>query len=125
LKQSLSLHAGPIRAIFKEAFEAAGLPASNPHSFRHALTVLGERTCKTPEEFKAWSQNLGHEQVLTTFGSYGEVAAHRQAEIMKALGAPKVRRDELRELVDRLAEVARRNTDEEGDKEARGTPAHH
>jgi hypothetical protein len=41
--------------------------AFNPHSFRHALAMLGERTCKTPEEFKAWSQNLSREQVLTTF----------------------------------------------------------
>ena len=29
-------------------------------------------SCKTPEEYKAWSQNLGHEGVLTTFCSYGE-----------------------------------------------------
>ena len=64
---------------------------------------------------------MGHEQVLTTFGSYGEVAPYRQAEIMKALGAPRVRSDELRELADRLAEVARREIDEErGDKAGRG-----
>jgi hypothetical protein len=42
------------------------------------LSQLGERLCRTPEEFKAWSQNLGHEQVLTTFSSYGQVAAERQ-----------------------------------------------
>jgi integrase len=64
-------NAGPIRAIFKEAFEAAGLPGFNPHSFRHALALLGECRCKTPEEFKAWSQNLGHEQVLTTLQAMG------------------------------------------------------
>jgi integrase/recombinase XerD len=46
---------------------------------------LGERICKTPEEFKAWSQNLGHEQVLTTFFSYGEVAEQRQSEIIQNL----------------------------------------
>ena len=40
-------------------------------------------TCKTPEEFKAWSQNLGHEKVLTTFTSYGAVAAHRQAVLIR------------------------------------------
>src|SRR5258708_1625875 len=34
---------------------------------------------------KAWSQNLGHESVLTTFSSYGDVARHRQAEIIRAL----------------------------------------
>src|SRR5262249_10880280 len=58
-------NAGPIRKIFKQAFTNAGLPAFNPHSFRNALTMLGQQICKTPEDFKAWSQNLGHEQVLT------------------------------------------------------------
>ncbi len=42
--------------------------------------------CRTPEEFKAWSQNLGHETVLTTFSSYGEVARERQAKLMRQLG---------------------------------------
>ena len=46
---------------------------------------LGERVCRTPEEFKAWSQGLGNEQVLTTFTSYGVVSSERQAEIMTAL----------------------------------------
>ena len=78
--------AGPIRAIFKYAFAAAGLPYFNPHSFRKTLALLGGQICKTPEEYKAWSQNLGHENVLTTFSSYGDVARHRQAEIIRALG---------------------------------------
>ena len=78
--------AGPMRTIFKEAFAAAGLPYHNPHSFRKTLALLGGRMCKSPEEYKAWSQNLGHESVLTTFSSYGDVAGHRQAEIIRALG---------------------------------------
>jgi integrase len=73
---------GPIRKIFKDAFAAAGLPYFNPHSFRKTLTLLGEQRCQTPEQFKAWSQNLGHEHVLTTFTSYGAVSAYRQSEIM-------------------------------------------
>ncbi len=77
--------AGPIRKIFKTAFENAGLPYYHPHSFRKTIAVLGEKTCRTPEEFKAWSQNLSHEHVLTTFISYGEVASYRQAEIMEEL----------------------------------------
>src|SRR5262249_43967581 len=79
--------AGPIRTIFKAAFAAAGLPYFNPHSFRKTLALLGGRMCKCAEEYKAWSQNLGHESVLTTFSSYGDVARHRQAEIIRALGA--------------------------------------
>ena len=78
--------AAPIRKIFKEAFTKAGLPYFNPHSFRRTLAQLGERLCHTPEEFKAWSQNLGHETVLTTFSSYGEVARDRQAKLIRQLG---------------------------------------
>ncbi|MEP0234583.1 MAG: tyrosine-type recombinase/integrase [Parasphingorhabdus sp.] len=86
LSRSHWSNAGPIRKIFRQAFEGAGLPYFNPHSFRKTLALIGERQCRTPEEFKAWSQNLGHEHVLTTFTSYGEVSSHRQAEILGSLG---------------------------------------
>lgn len=81
-------NATPIRTIFKNAFIAAGLPYFNPHSFRNTLVKLGQEICKSPEEFKAWSQNLGHEKVLTTFLSYGEVACPRQGEIIRDLAKP-------------------------------------
>jgi integrase len=83
--------AGPIRAIFKGAFAAAGLAYFNPHSFRKTLVLLGGKSCKSPEEYKAWSQNLGHEDVLTTFSSYGEIERHRQGEIIRALGTSEQR----------------------------------
>ena len=38
-----------------------------------------------PEEYKAFSQNIGHEDVLTTFTSYGEVPLERQAAIIRSL----------------------------------------
>ena len=79
-------NASPIRGIFREAFEAADLPYFNPHSFRNALTTLGQQLCQTPEHLKAWSQNFGHEDVLTTLYSYGEVQQHRQGEIIQQLG---------------------------------------
>jgi integrase len=78
-------NAGPIRAVFKEAFKAVGLPYFNPHSFRKTLALLGGELCQTPEQYKAWSQNLGHEHVLTTFTSYGNVSSHRQAEIIRSM----------------------------------------
>ena len=79
-------NATPIRNIFREAFGRSGLPYFNPHSFRNTLVSLGEAICQSPEHFKAWSQNLGHEQVLTTFLSYGEVGSRRQGEIIGSLG---------------------------------------
>lgn len=80
--------ASPIRTIFENAFIAAGLPYFNPHSFRDTLALFGEQVCQTPEHFKAWSQNMGHEKVLTTFLSYGEVATPRQGEIIRELANP-------------------------------------
>lgn len=80
-------NAGRIRTIFREAFGRAGLPYFNPHSLRKTLARLGETLCRTAEELKAWSQNLGHEQVLTTLLSYGSVATDRQGEIIRGLGS--------------------------------------
>ena len=77
--------AAPIRRIYRNAFAAADLPYFNPHSFRHTLVQLGETMCQTPEQFKAWSQNLGHDGVLTTFTSYGTLSPHKQSELIKGL----------------------------------------
>lgn len=85
----------PVRDIFRKAFAAAGLPYYSPHKFRDTLVQLGERICTTPEAFKAWSQNLGHEHVLTTFTSYGIVAPHRQAELIRGLGQRPMANDML------------------------------
>ncbi|MGA7324398.1 MAG: site-specific integrase [Rhodomicrobium sp.] len=98
--------ASPIRQIFKEAFGAAGLPYFNPHSFRDTLTLLAEKRCLTPEEFKAWSQNLGHEQVMTTFRSYGSVPQSRQAELIRKLGQPKVSNDDLLSKLQQIVAAA-------------------
>jgi integrase len=80
-------NAGPIRTIFKEAFAGAGLPYFNPHSFRKTLTQLGQKNCGSIEAMKAWSQNLGHEELMTTFASYGALSRNQQAEIMGAMSA--------------------------------------
>jgi integrase len=81
--------ASPIRKIFREGFEKAGLPYFNPHSFRNTLVQLSLKICKSGEDVKAWSQNLGHESPLTTLINYGEVTRQRQGEIIRSLGAAK------------------------------------
>jgi integrase len=78
--------ASTIRRIFKDSFELAGFEYCNPHAFRSTLVLFGQKICKTPEQFKAWSQSLGHESPLTTFTSYGQIDPHRQGEIIAALG---------------------------------------
>lgn len=98
---------GPIRVIYKEAFEAAGLPYYNPHCFRHALARLGEQICPTIEAFKAWSQNIGHERMLTTLTSYGTVPADKQADLIRGLGEKKTDDDDA-QLTAMIAETVRK-----------------
>jgi integrase len=97
-------NAAAIRKIFRDAFQAAALPYFNPHSLRSTLVRLGEILCRTPEEFKAWSQNLGHEEVLTTFYSYGEVGNRRQGEIIRKLAQPQhMESSSVEEIADAVA----------------------
>lgn len=116
LKRESWSNASPIRKVFRDAFEAAGLPYFNPHSFRHMLVRYGQIVCKSPEDFKAWSQNLGHEQVLTTFLSYGDVDCRRQGEIIKYLGKPQ---ETLQPDVDALANALFQRMRQAGEECAR------
>jgi integrase len=77
--------ATPIREIFRRACAAAGLPYYNPHSLRQTLMRLAYDLNLGPRQLKAWSQNLGHESVLTSLGSYGALGAHEQADVMAEL----------------------------------------
>jgi integrase len=78
--------AGPIRTVFREAFTAAGLPYFHPHSFRKTLWKLGESLCSNGREARAWSLNLGHEHVLTSFCSYGPMTSGERETVMRLLG---------------------------------------
>jgi integrase len=90
----------PVCKIFRQAFEGANLPYFNPHSIRHTLGHLAQTYCTTPQEFKAWSQNLGHESVNTTFGSYGYIDPHTQCEVIKGLGSKETTNNaELKKLL--------------------------
>lgn len=59
------------RKIFERRCKAAGVQYFNPHSFRHLIVNYLSKARLTEEEKKAISMNLGHENVGTTFGSYG------------------------------------------------------
>lgn len=98
---------GPVPKIFRAAFDYAGLPYSNPHTIRKTLVALAFRLKLPPEEMKSWSQNLGHERMLTTFLNYGEVPPDRQAEIMRNLAKTEEPDNEVDEMVREIAEVVR------------------
>jgi len=80
-------NATPARKIFEKRFEQAGVKYYHPHTLRHALVKELSKLPLTEEEKKAVSQNLGHEHIGTTFGSYGygQIEENRQIEIVRNL----------------------------------------
>lgn len=69
--------------IFKQAFTDAGLPPFSPHRIRNTIAELARDYCRTTEDYTAWSQNMGHDDPLTTRHSYGSVAQGRQVELFR------------------------------------------
>ncbi len=59
------------RKIFEKRCKNANLHYFHPHSFRHLVVNILSKRRLTEEEKRAISLNLGHENVGTTFGSYG------------------------------------------------------
>ena len=117
LERSHWCSAARIRTVFRDAFSRAGLPYFNPHSFRNTLVRLGQAVCKSPEDFKAWSQNLGHEKVLTTFSSYGQIESPRQGEIIRGLASPQIaKRSDVSDLASALVREMRESGVRMGDK---------
>lgn len=87
-------NASPARKIFEKRFKGAGIPYFHPHTFRHLIVKEFIKTRLTEEEKKAISQNLGHTDVGTTFGSYGygKISTDRQTEIIRGIkfGNPEI-----------------------------------
>lgn len=78
-------NAAKLNKIIRAAFAAVQMPEYTPHAFRKTLTHLGSELCKGPEQFKAWSKNLGHENVATTINSYLPVTTERQMQLIREM----------------------------------------
>lgn len=75
----------PLNAIIKQAFRRVQMTPFTPHAFRKTLAIYGDALCERMEQRKAWSMNLGHENLATTVNSYIPVTRDRQGQLMKGL----------------------------------------
>ena len=71
--------------IIENRFKEAGIKHYKPHAIRHLFIKRLSKLPLTEEQKKAISQSLGHEDVRTTFSSYGygKISEDKQAEIIK------------------------------------------
>lgn len=94
-----------LRKVFREAFKAARLPYASPHSFRHTLGQLAFERNLTIAELKAWSQNLGHSEIMTTITNYAKMTEEEQLRTLAGIGE-KRGRDDDREAIRKLKALA-------------------
>lgn len=85
VRKTVSLHClfTAAQHIFTEIIQSnAKLWGNDDPLFPSTCVALGNT-----RRFEAWSQNLGHDGVLTTFYSYGNVPDRRQSEIIQGLAS--------------------------------------
>ncbi|MEP3296063.1 MAG: hypothetical protein ABJO27_06215 [Pseudoruegeria sp.] len=87
LSREIYKNANAIRTVIKKAFQRADLPPFTPRAFRKTLVKWADTVYPNREAFKAFSQNIGHANVLTTINAYCPVSTERQGELIRAGGA--------------------------------------
>lgn len=97
--------ASTVRGIFKQAFEAAGLPYYPPHRFRDTLSAIGRKLCSTTEDQMGWARNLGHNSPATTFMVYGGFSPDQQFEVIERLGKKKEEKSPVSPDIEAIAEA--------------------
>jgi integrase/recombinase XerD len=73
---------GPMRNIFKLRASHSALDYYSPHKFRHFAISEASKHANTTDQLKAISQNIGHENISTTFYSYGGMDPYRVSEVI-------------------------------------------
>jgi len=107
-----------LRNIIKKRFEQAGIRYYHPHTFRHWFIKKIMELPLTEVQQKAISQSVGHEDIRTTFGSYGygKIDENRQVEIIRGIdfeGQSKETKLSLNEeTIEQLAEKIKRKMKE-------------
>ncbi len=70
----------------------------SPHSAKHCIGRLGLELCKTPQQTKAWSQNMGHEGQDITQRYYQNIPESSVHEIIEEVGHHESGTDTFEEL---------------------------
>jgi integrase len=70
-----------------------------PHSNRHCLAALGDLLCRTSDQTKAWSKNLGHSSVKITKTHYGMLTETLKREVFENFSTNDLLTDDEKDLM--------------------------
>ena len=91
--------ADSIRRAFHRGCKCAGIRSYNPHSARHFLKLVRDDYCRTPEQRKAWSYNMGHENERITETNYAKMTNQRRDDIFANLPVGNAETEEEKDLL--------------------------
>lgn len=100
---------GAMRKIFNDRAKQQGLEYFSPHKFRHFAISEAQKYVSNAEQLKAVSQNVGHENLATTFFSYGAIDNFRVTEVISEIdfekkgNSKKPSKDDLIKLINEMA----------------------
>jgi len=98
---------GRIREILEKISKEAGMEYFPPHTFRHLTIYLAIKYCRSIEQFKALSQNFGHEDIITILRVYANYAPYELQEILGNKDFSGEPPETLGEKVDKINEFMR------------------
>ena len=88
-----------VRRASANGCEVAGVPYYTPHSAKHFLELVKDNYCKTSEQRKAWSYNLGHENEQITLTNYAKMTPDRRDDVFRKLSSKENQLDDEKDLL--------------------------
>ncbi|MDM8347276.1 tyrosine-type recombinase/integrase, partial [Pseudochrobactrum sp. sp1633] len=76
---------GTVRKTIECACKNIGIQKFKPHAVRSTLARFGNELCRSQKQLKAWSQNLGHENIKTTDSCYAKLDVSDQFAVLDEL----------------------------------------
>jgi integrase len=101
-------NAQPVRDIFKDAFHAVGVTYFNPHLIRKTICKWALKNC-SQYQYKALSQNIGHDNAMTTYNAYSNLTEDEQLDAVTSIGVVNLDLQNI-PTEDIMAEVMRRSS---------------
>lgn len=115
------ISSGRLREIMKQRMIIADIGYYYPHTFRHACIHEALKEARSSEETKAISQNIGHEKIATTLGTYASLTEKQKRSLIAGLhkdrNVTKNKSNEKIETLKTLAESSNKELREYGMKQ--------
>ena len=94
--------------LYTKICKKVGIKVYHPHCFRHYSIAEALKYVRTGEQFKALSQNIGHEDIITILEQYGNMRVNEYTKFIELIFTNKGRTDLVNFTDEELLEELRK-----------------